>query len=145
MQAGYLIIETHADRAGLVRLAVRADPPDPAPSSPAQPRVRHVTRFDDSEAAMMHAHELLKRRLIDADSHLYRTGIELAIAAIESLDLRHRPVYLDVDLSAETKARVAALTMRFRRRRALKNAIFQALGYIAVAILLFNLLVFSFA
>ena len=107
-------------------------------------RIRYIARFNDCEAGLMHTHEILKRRLLDPDTHLYRVPMEQAIAAIESLGLRHRRIYLDSDFSADTKAHIEALTERYRDRRRYQTAFFQTLGYIGVGILLFNLLVLSF-
>ena len=103
MQSGYLAIETHRDRPGIVRLVLSTEAPDPAPAAHADRRLRYVARFNDREAALMHTHEILRRRLIDLDTHLYRVPPERAIAAVESLDLKHRRIYLDSEFSDESR------------------------------------------
>lgn len=142
---GYLAIETHVDHTGLVRLIVTSKPPDPAATAHAQRRIRYIARFNDSEAALMHTHEHLKRRLLDPDTHLYRVPLEQAIAAIESIDLRHRRIYLDSDFSDASHARVADRIARYRRQRRRRDTFFRVLGYIAIGMLLLNLFALSFA
>jgi len=108
-------------------------------------RLRYIARFNDSDAALMHTHEILKRRLIDADGHLYRVSAERAIAAIESVDLKCRRIYLDGELSDECKEAIASQAERLRSRRRAWAVVFQAFGYIGVGILLFNLCFLSLA
>lgn len=144
MKPGYLSIETNEERKGLVRLLVAASQPDAA-APHAVRRIRYTARFNDSEAALMHSHELLKRRLLDPDAHLYRCPLERAIAAVESLGLRYNRVYLDAGLSDAQRSQIAFLSERYRARRRQKELIFQTLGYIALLILLLNLFVLSSA
>jgi len=92
----------------------------------------------------MHTHEILRRRLIDPDTHLYRVSPERAIAAIESLDLKHRRTYLDSEFSDESRSAIASLTKRFLMQRRAWATVFETLGYIGIGILLFNMLFLSF-
>jgi hypothetical protein len=114
------------------------------PAEHASKRLRYIARFNDRQAAMMHTHELLKRRLIDLDARLYRVPLERAIAATESLDLKHRRIYLDAELSDESRMAIDAFAARFRTRRQAWAGIFLTMGYIGVGLLLLNLLVLSF-
>jgi hypothetical protein len=144
VQTGYLAIETHRDRPGIVRLVLSTEAPDPAPAAHADRRLRYVARFNDREAALMHTHEILRRRLIDLDTHLYRVPPERAIAAVESLDLKHRRIYLDSEFSDESLSAITSLTERLRSRRRAWATLFQTLGYIGIGILLFNMFFLSF-
>lgn len=145
MKSGYLSVETHAGRPGRVRLMLSTESPDPAPAAHSPTRIRYVARFNDGEAALMHTHEILKRRLLDPDAHLYRTTAERAIAAIASLGLSHRQVYLDAQLPDETRTAIRDLTARFRGNQRRKDRLFEAFGYIGIGLLLLNLLFLSFA
>lgn len=147
MQSGYLAIETHQERPGIVRVALSREAPDPAPGTAMQTdrRLRYIARFNDGDAALMHTHEILKRRLIDPDAHLYRVPAERAIAAIESVDLKCRRIYLDGEFSNESKETIASQAERLRSQRRAWAVFFQALGYIGVGILLFNLFFLSLA
>jgi len=144
VQSGFLAIETHRDRPGIVRLVLSTEAPDPAPAAHADRRLRYIARFNDREAALMHTHEILRRRLIDLDTHLYRVPPERAIAAVESLDLKHRRTYLDSEFSDESRSAIASLAERLRSQRRAWATLFQTLGYIGIGILLFNMLFLSF-
>jgi len=141
---GYFWIETHRNRPGVVRLVVSTESPDPAPAVHADRRIRYIAHFNDREAALMHVHEFLKRRLLDPDRHLYRVPVERAIAAAESVVLKHRRIYIDPDFNDEDHASMAALSERFRQSGRRKDLLFRTLGYIGIGLLLFNLLFLSF-
>lgn len=145
MRPGYLTVETHAGHSGMSRLILHSKQPDPAPTGHGEPRIRYIAHFNDSDAALMHTHEILKRRLIDPDAHLYRVPAERAVAAAESLDLRHRRTYLDPTFSDESMSSIEQLSARFREQRRRRDNFFQALGYIGIALLLINLVVLSLA
>ena len=144
MHSGYVAIETHRDRPGVVRLVLSSESPDPAPAAHTERRLRYVARFNDREAALMHIHEILKRRLLDLDAHLYRASLEQAIAAAESLDLSHRRIYLDPEISSDSAAVIESLCEQMRARRRSWAVFFQTLGYIGIGLLLFNMLLLSF-
>ena len=145
MKPGFLSVETHVGRPGMVRLMLSAERPDPASKTHSPTRIRYVARFNDSEAALMHTHEILKRRLLDPDAHLYRATAERAIAAITSLGLSHRQVYLDAQLPDETRTEIRNLAARFRGNQRRKDRFFETFGYIGIGLLLLNLLFLSFA
>ena len=145
MKPGYLAIETHTDHQGWIRLLLGDRQPALGTDPDASRRICYVARFNDGDAALMHTHEILKRRLLDLDARLYRANLAQGIAAIESLDLRHRQVYLDPDLSTEIRAEVDALAAHNRHRKQLRDRFFKTLGYIGLGLLLFNLFFLSFA
>jgi len=138
VHSGYLYVETHDTHPGLVRLGMSERAPDP--HEPGMRHVRHITRFNDVETAMMHAHELLRRQLQDLDSRLYSCDLFQAVATVESLGLKHRRVYLDPNLDEASLERIRALTrerVRGRRRRA---RFFQMIGYLAALLFLVQIL-----
>jgi hypothetical protein len=139
MKTGYLSIETHNEHRGQIRILLGEEQPDLESRQDAAWVIRYIARFKDCEAGLMHAHEILKRRLLDPDSHLYRVSLEQAIAAIESIDLKHRRIYLDPDLSIESKKAIAALTQQEVGRRRRKDRVFKLMGYVGLGLLLFNL------
>ncbi|MGB5560695.1 MAG: hypothetical protein WBM71_02270 [Sedimenticolaceae bacterium] len=144
VENGYLSIETHRDRPAIARFFLSAEPPDPQAGVHAARRIRYIARFNDRDAALMHVHEVLKRRLIDPDTHLYGVPVEHAIAAAESLDLKHTRIYVDTEFGDDAHASIAAFTERFRRNARRKEIFFQTLGYIGIGMLLFNLFFLSF-
>jgi hypothetical protein len=145
VESGYLGVEVNGQRPGLVRIVVSEYLPTRSDSTTGDgPRLRYAARFNDTDAALMHTHELLKRRLVDLDAHLYRSSEQLAIAAIESLGLSHRDVYFDPGLDQETRVAIESARLEFVRRRKSKDQIFATMGYLGIGILLFKLLAFSF-
>ncbi len=142
MQFGYVFVETHAARPGLLRIGVSASMPEVAARD--APRIRYVARFNDREAAMMHAHELLKRHLRDVDSRLYQVSVTAAIGAIESLDLHHGRVYLDPQLDLGVQQSISEISALLRRRHQRMEWFFRILGYIAVGLLLWHILIGPF-
>jgi len=128
----------------MVRLMLTSELPD-AQRADADTRLRYAARFNDGDAALMHTHEILKRRLLDPDSHLYRVPEERAIAAIESLGLTHRDVYFDPSMDEATRQAIDRLREDMAGQRERKEQLFTTIGYIAIGLLLFNLFVLSFA
>jgi hypothetical protein len=134
MQPGVLYLETHAAHPGLVRVAL-ADAPPPTGTNVAA-RMRYAARFADRDAALMHTHELLRRRLVDVDARLYRTSLPAAIAAIESLDLSHRRLYVDPDLDADSVAAIRRTQTRLVRHRQVVDRVWTVVGYVVLGLLL---------
>lgn len=136
MQPGVLYLETHAAHPGLVRVALADVPPPTEVGADAAARVRYAARFADGDAALMHAHELLRRRLVDLDARLYRTSLPAAIAAVESLDLSHRRLYVDPGLDADSVATIRRAQARLVRHRQVVDRIWTVVGYIVLGLLL---------
>jgi hypothetical protein len=99
-------------------------------------RIRYVARFEDGDAARMHVHQLLRRRLLDANARLYRADLTLAIAAAESLDLRHTCCYMDPGLGTTAQNAIEEQTHTFVRRRQRVSLWLHRLGYLALTVLL---------
>lgn len=134
---GYLVVETRADRAGLVRVhATRQKPPDPVDitTDPSQPRLRYAAYFTSLHVATMHAQTALRRGMVDAEAGLYRTDPVTATAAVEAIDLAHRRVYLDPALADDP--RLAAQIERRRTRHRWANRIWTAVGILAIIMLI---------
>jgi hypothetical protein len=86
----------------------------------------------------MHAHELLRRRLIDVDRGLYRASTIEAVAAVESIALARRRVYLDPELAAGPALGEQIAKLRAQRMRGERT--WRIIGYAAAALLLIKLL-----
>ncbi len=143
VKSGYLSVETHTARPRVVRLMLSDIPP--TTTGEGEAHLRYCARFNDRDAALMHAHEFLKRRLLDPDTHLYRTTLEHAIAAIEVVRLKHRRVYLDPELSDASRSAIAQWIRCFRRNQRRRDRFFEYMGYAGIGLLLFNMFLFSFA
>lgn len=138
MRSGYLLLETSASHPGLVRLFIAESLP-PLPGPAADPELRHAVRFEDITVARMHAHERLRRRLVDIDAGLYRAGALEAVAAVEAIDLSHRRAYLDPALATDPALEPAIATLIARRQR--RDRLWEWVGMAALVLLLIKLLV----
>ncbi|MCF7983283.1 MAG: hypothetical protein K9L70_02675 [Thiohalocapsa sp.] len=128
MQAGYLVVETNPALPGIVRVRGAATPP-----SFDSPDVRFCARFTDIDAALMHFHAGLRRRLIDADNKLYRSDVRDAVAVAGAIELSHRTVYMAPSLSDDPQ--LARLIERLHARHAAVDRTFNAIGIFALILL----------
>ena len=139
MEEGYLIIETSQEHPGLVRIRkTEVHPGEPDPKIKTDPQIRYIARFNDLSAAQMHVHTELRHRLVSAEAGLYRSDPITAVAAAESVELRHRQIYLDPNLAGD-EALDAAIEKR-HWRHGLTEKIWQGVGFLAVAFLLIKIL-----
>lgn len=136
MRSGYLIVETRADQAGLVRIYSVDHQPAPASEStdPAMPRIRYAASFGSLDVALMHAQTALHGCLIDVEAGLYQTDPLTAVAAVDAIDLGHQVQYLDPELAANPRLS-AAIEQRRTRRRWINRA-WNAVGILAILLLL---------
>jgi hypothetical protein len=146
VQPGYLSLETSASHPGLVRIrSLKDDGPPPLPQGAdgaPDPAVRLVMRYQDVDAARMHAHTALRRRLVDVNAHTYRASLVEAIAGIEAIDLPHRLIYLDPELDDPTRRAIDDRVATRRRRQALVDRIWQIVGGLAIGFLVLLMLGF---
>lgn len=140
MHAGYLVVETHATHPGLVRIR-EADQAPATPAAGGSPRLRYAAYFDDLDAARMHAHDKLRRRLVDVDTGLYRSDLVTAVAAVEAINLRHRQIYVDPDIGEDPALTAAVRADRARQARVAR--VWQLVGVIALLLLIIKLLLGS--
>jgi hypothetical protein len=137
MEGGYLLVETSLDQPGLVRIRKTYSAPRTDTESHQAWVLRYAAHFDDLDAARMHAHGGLRRKLADVDAGLYRADLTDAIAAVESIQLPHRSVYPARTLTEDT-AVAAAIEIR-RRRHRLAEWAWQAAAAVGVVWLLVKL------
>lgn len=122
MRRGFLEIEARGDRPGLIHLFGIETESAPAPEFPPRndrPRLLYCAFFHDLDAALMHTHEAIMRRLVDLDQGLYRVDALDAVAAAQSVELRHWQTYIDAELADDPRLadRVAYWTRRKKRSR----------------------------
>jgi hypothetical protein len=133
---GYLVVETRADRPGLVRVFSTPQVPTPldgAASEPSQPCIRYAAFFPALLVARMHAQTALRRSMLDAEAGLYRTDPVTAVAAVDAIDLRHRRVYIAPEI--ESDPGFWAAREKRRKRQRLANRIWTAVGILALVLL----------
>ena len=132
MEKPLLVIETHPDHPGLLRILIRSGLTEEITEPPGS-LVRYAARFDDPDTARMHAFTALKHRLVDLDASLFRVPAEEAVATVEAIDLPHRRVFLDPDLAAAYGGHIDHLAAELHRRRRRNDRIWQWVGWIALA------------
>jgi hypothetical protein len=76
--------------------------------------------------------------LKDANAGIYRCTPLAAVAAVESIGLRHRPDYLDPNLAMDP--RLGAAIAAHRRSRSRADQAWKAVGVLAILFLLAKLL-----
>ena len=139
MTAGFLCLETSASHPGLVQVRGMPDGPPPIPgdqeAGATDPEIRLVLRFHDLDAARMHAHDALRRHLVDADSGTYRVELAEAVACIQAIDLRHQQLYLDPRLDRETLTAVARRLTACERHQARVQLAWKIVGGLGIALL----------
>jgi hypothetical protein len=136
MESGYLIIETSQRHPGLVRIYTATDRRPRLPESDREdPRIRYLASFNDVDAAVMHAHNALRRRLVNIDSRLYRVDLPRAIAVVESIALSHRRNYLDPRLDPGAREAIDAMAAARVVRQQQLAWIWSLVGWIALVLL----------
>ena len=140
METGYLFVESSPTHPGIVRIRIAASnsaeiPDLPALSPTDDGVVRLVARFRDVEAARMHAHEALRRRLLDPENRTYRAEVNEVLAAIDAIGLQHQRVYRDPDLSAADLANIEGRVAAIQRHAMYVDRAWQIVGGLAVAFL----------
>jgi hypothetical protein len=129
MRQGYLTIETNHAHPGMIRLRGLDSSPTAFPSY-----LKYVARFPDVDAALMHFHSGLRRRLVDVDKRLYRASETEAIAVSEAIELPHRRIYLDPELAQDPN--LPGAVERLHRSHRFCARLFDLIGILALLALL---------
>lgn len=128
METGYLLLETRTDQPGLVIARAQRAPPGTDAVG-----LRFAARFNDIDAALMHFHERLRRRLRSLEPRSYAVDLVEAVAAADAIELDHRRIYLDPALSQRDV--IDSRIKEYHRRYRLKDRLLQAVGLLAVIFL----------
>ncbi len=89
------------------------------------PELRFAACFGDIDAALMHLHERLRRRLATLEPRSYAVDLEEAVIAVDAIELDHRRVFIDPALagSPTIEHRIEALHRRYRWQDRLLHAV----------------------
>ena len=139
MQKGYIILETHDDHPGLIRVIKSETAPVP-PQGEDGGVIRYVARFNDFDAAQMHIHHTLRHHCEDIDAGRYRVELIEAIAAAEAVELKHERTWIDHGLGDDDMKQINAEVDKSHARFLLIDKIARVAGSIAVALLVLRLL-----
>jgi hypothetical protein len=132
MRDGYLYLTPCADLPGAVCLHEAAVPPVGDAST------AMIAYFWDLDAAAMHFHTGLRRRLLDPDRKAYRADMVEAAAVLDAIELRHQRTYLSPLLAQSPALDAAAARLRRRHQRA--RRIFDWVGIVGLLLLLYSAL-----
>ncbi len=149
MKAGYLVIETlpqETNQSGLIKVLTWDELPhsdnsdtDSANQTKYPENVHYIARFSDILAATMHFHNGLRHKLEDLNEHIYRADLTDAIAVIEAEDdLRHERIWIDPAISQDDLEIIKKDTKRIRSKKDKINMAIKILGFLAIALLIFN-------
>ena len=139
MRSGYLYLETRDDHPGMVRVRMSTELPS-TQQGEAGANIRAISSYQDVDAAAMHVHEHLKRHLVDIDRHLYSVSLAEALAALLTLSLTCRIVWIDPAIDHETLEAKDAFIEKHKSARRHRDVWIRIIIWIAVALLAFNLL-----
>ena len=139
MKNGYITIETHPDHPGQIRVITSDIQPEP-PTGIDGGTIRYIAGFNDVATAQMHVHEALKRKCEDIDARRYHAEIVEAIAAAESVELRHERIWMDPALDESALAAIKEKVNKSHQRHRLIDRIARIVGGIAVALLIMRML-----
>jgi hypothetical protein len=128
MQSGYLMIATRPDRPGLVYVETGSVAPQSS-----RPGLAFAARFSDIDAALMHLHEPLRRRLKNLEPRCYSVELSEAIAVADAIELDHRVVLIEPGLAGDSLIREQTAMLRRRHRRV--DWWLHAVGIFAVLVL----------
>ncbi len=137
MKAGYLTLITHPDHPGLVRARLDEELPE-LKTLPDGSEIRYVARFTDEEAALMHVQNAMHSALVDLENRIYRKPLAAMIACVEADVLDHARVWIDPGLSEEMNRQITSETRRRVTRQRWVDRVWQAVGLIALLLLLLN-------
>ena len=139
MYNGFITIETHPNHPGHIRI-IKSDVTPTPPVGIDGGTIRYIARFSDIDAAQMHIHEALRHQCEDIDARRYRAEIIEAIAAAESVELKHERVWMDPSLDEATLSAINQKIDQSHNRHQLVDRIARIVGGIAVALLIMRLL-----
>lgn len=139
MRPGYLALETHPDNPDMVRLISSDENPHGHPDG-SSGNVRFVLKFQDIEAAAMHAHTNMRHELVDINTHLYKKSLAKAIGDLESIQLKHEAIWKDPELTAADLEEMEEEMEHNAELRSRELKFVTFIKWAAIAILLFNLL-----
>jgi hypothetical protein len=128
MQSGYLTLEARNDDPGLIFVISQTSLPDLA-----QPALLYVAFFNDIDAAGMHFHEAVRRRLKSLEPRTYRLQPLEAVAAADAIELEHRRVFLSPSLAEDGRLAMDVQVLHQRHQR--NDRWLDAVGWLALAFL----------
>lgn len=136
---GYLALETHPDRPGIVKMVKSIkNPRDSEPLNDGG-KVRFVLHFNDLDRAFMLAQTKMSHHIEDLDNNLYKRHLGVAMGDLETVELKHTPVWKDPELTEAELAEMEKEIQHNRRWLIRRDRFVEILKWGAILVLLFNL------
>ncbi|MCU7846199.1 MAG: hypothetical protein KZQ93_20370 [Candidatus Thiodiazotropha sp. (ex Monitilora ramsayi)] len=139
MKTGFLTLETHPDRAGLVRVNIRDKAPQPT-ERPDGSKIRYVARFKDIEAGRMHVQNMMRRSLVDLENRIYRRDLDEMIACVEADNLDHTRIWMDPDINQQASQHIEHLVEKYKTDQKWLDLIWRMVGFAAIILLVITAL-----
>lgn len=137
MKKAWIVLEHAADTMDAMRFSVHDTPPLPDDS------VVYYCQFSDSEAAMMHIHNLLKRSLIDLDQHSYAATVAESLAAIKAIELHRSDEWVNPSINEHVIDEMNKQLSDIRQKSEQHKFYLKIVQVIAISLLIFVLLLGS--
>ena len=140
MEVGYLSLETHPDRPGMVRLVSSETDPRTEKTREGSGKTRFILRFKDIDAAFLHAQTAMRRKLADLNNRLYNKTLGEAMGDLQAIQLDHEVVWTDPDIS-DDELHVMEHEIEHEQTWQHRRDVFvKIIKWVAIALLVFNLL-----
>jgi len=136
---GYLALETHPDRPGIVKMVKSIKNPQESEPLSDGGKVRFVLHFNDLERAFMLAQSKMSKHIEDLDNNLYKKHLAVAMGDLETVELNHTPVWKDPDLTEAELAEMEQEIQINRRWLTRRDRFVEILKWGIILFLLFNL------
>lgn len=140
MYEGYISLRTHPDQPGLVRLVPSESNPRSEPAHAGTGQLRYVLKFVDLDTAMQHAHNAMRRQLVDINQHLYKTPLAAAMGDLDAIEIRHELIWQDPELTEEELDQMEDELVHRHQGQRRRDRVIQVIKWVAIALLVFNLL-----
>lgn len=139
MRSGYLALETHPERPGLVRMFMSGENPHDAPAAGSE-KLRLVMFFKDIDTAFMNAQSNMSHHLVDVNKNLYKRHLGTAMGDLESVELEHEIIWKDPHIAAADLEEMQDEIEHNKRLLVWRDHFVTLLKWGAILFLLLNLL-----
>jgi len=84
---------------------------------------------------------LILRFLLDLNNRIYQVDLTTAIADVESIRLKHKTIWCDPELTTTELEKIKTLRHNIKRKQDRVERVIDTIGYAALGLLAFDLLV----
>ena len=136
---GYLALETHPDKPGVVKMFKSVENPQDHPSPTEGGKVRYILLFEDLDRGFMLAQSKMSRTIVDLNNNLYKKSIAVAMGDLETVQINHKEVWRDSDLTEQELIELEESLARNRQKIARRGLYIALLKWAAIGFIVLNL------